>query len=245
MQSVVPPYGDIFGNYGITISGLNLGIAPATILIDGVACAVTASTSTSIVCTVGARPTIPSSNTFKVTLGGSNAVIVNNFLYVLKWSDSRTWGVDLPPIEDDLVYVPAGMTLLVDQDTPILKGIAVESGTLIFPNDTDVTVRSGFITMNGGTFLAGTESAPLHSKLTFIMYGDYYGKQQVMFGNKGIGCLNCKFSMYGKPRLTTWTTISATIETGATSFTVSEDIDWVAGETIVVAATGFYHFHAE
>lgn len=99
--------------------------------------------------------------------------------------------------------------------------------------------------MNGGTFLAGTESAPLHSKLTFIMYGGYYGKQQVMFGNKGIGCLNCKFSMYGKPRLPTWTTISATINAGDTSFTVSEDVDWAVNETIVVAATGFYHFEAE
>lgn len=99
--------------------------------------------------------------------------------------------------------------------------------------------------MNGGTFLAGTESAPLHSKLTFIMYGGYYGKQQVMFGNKGIGCLNCKFSMYGKPRQPTWTTIIATINKGDSSFTVSEDVDWVAGETIVVAATGFYHFEAE
>lgn len=99
--------------------------------------------------------------------------------------------------------------------------------------------------MNGGTFLAGTESAPLYSKLTFIMYGGYYGKQQVMFGNKGIGCLNCKFSMYGKPRLPTWTTISATINPGDTTFIVDEDIDWVAGETIVVAATGFFHYEAE
>ena len=156
MQSVVPPYGDIFGGYTITISGSNLGFAPATILIDGVACAVANSTSNSIACTVGARPNIPTTNTFKVTIGGSNAVIINNFLYVLKWSDSRTWGVDLPPIADDLVYVPPGMTLLIDQDTPVLKGIAVEKGTLIFPNDTDVTVSTGFITMNGGTFLAGT-----------------------------------------------------------------------------------------
>jgi hypothetical protein len=77
------------------------------------------------VCTVGARPNLPSSNSFTVTISGSNAIIVNGFLYVLKWSDSRTWGVDLPPIDGDLVYVPPGMTLLVDQNTPVLAGIAV------------------------------------------------------------------------------------------------------------------------
>lgn len=125
MQSIVPPYGDIFGGYSITITGSHLGFAPATILIDGIACAVSTYTNTSIVCTVGPRPNIPASNTFTVSIGGSNAVIVNNFLYVLKWSDSRTWGTDLAPIDGDLVYVPPGMTLLIDKDTPVLQGIAV------------------------------------------------------------------------------------------------------------------------
>jgi len=180
-----------------------------------------------------------------VTIGNSKALIVNDFLDVLKWSDSRTWGVDLPPIQGDLVYVPPGMSLLVDQDTPILAGIAVEDGALIFPNNTDVTLQSNFITLNGGKFIAGTETAPLHSKLTIIMHGNYFGKQQPMFGNKGIGCLNCKFSMYGRPRTPTWTTIASTINPGSSSFTTSEDVDWQVGESIVVASTSFYHWEAE
>ena len=77
------------------------------------------------------------------------------------------------------------------------------------------------------------------------MYGGYYGKQQPMFGNKGIGCMDCKFSMYGRPRKPTWTTISATISIGDTTLTVTDDVDWKVGETIVVAATSFYHFEAE
>lgn len=50
----------------------------------------------------------------------------------MRWSDIRTWGTDLPPVDGDLVYVPQGMTLYVDQDTPILDGIVVENGKLIF-----------------------------------------------------------------------------------------------------------------
>ena len=61
------------------------------------------------------------------------------------------------------------------------------------------------------------------------MYGDYYGKQQPMFGNKGIGCLNCKFYMFGKPRIMTWTTISATINPGASTLTVTNNVDWQVG----------------
>jgi hypothetical protein len=52
------------------------------------------------------------------------------------------------------------------------------------------------------------------------MYGNYYGKQQPMFGNKGIGCLECKFSMHGKKRTPTWTSLASTINAGDNQFTV-------------------------
>lgn len=50
----------------------------------------------------------------------------------MRWSDVRTWGTDLPPVKDDLVYVPKGMHLLVDQSTPVLNGILVQGGVLEF-----------------------------------------------------------------------------------------------------------------
>jgi hypothetical protein len=43
----------------------------------------------------------------------------------MRWSDIRTWGTDLLPVEGDLVYVPKGMSLYVDQSTPRLDGIVV------------------------------------------------------------------------------------------------------------------------
>ena len=95
--------------------------------------------------------------------------------------------------------------------------------------------------MNGGSFIAGTEESPHTRKLTFIMYGNFYGAQQPMFGNKGIGCLNCKFSMYGTPRTKTWTTLGATINPTELTLTVNDDIDWAVGEKIVVASTSFLH----
>jgi hypothetical protein len=73
------------------------------------------------------------------------------------------------------------------------------------------------------------------------MYGSYYGKQQPMFGNKGIGCRECKFSMYGKPRNKTWTMIADTIYPGNTTFNVIDTVDWQIGERIVIASTDFDH----
>jgi len=62
------------------------------------------------------------------------------------------------------------------------------------------------------------------------MYGDYYGKQQPGVGNKGIGCIDCKLSMYGQPRTPTWTTIDATINKDDNTLTVSRNVDWKVGE---------------
>lgn len=65
-----------------------------------------------------------------MNIGGIPSILKDKFRYVMRWSDVRTWGTDLPPIDDDLVYVPAGMHLLVDQSTPLLNGIIVQGGTL-------------------------------------------------------------------------------------------------------------------
>ena len=135
------------------MTGTNLDQGTPVIKIDGVSCTGATSNATSITCTVGARPTpYNSANTFTVTVGSSNAILKDTFLYVLKWSNATTWGVDSFPIDNDLVFVPVGTSLLVDVNTPILKGIAVEGGNLIFADDADLTVQSGFITMNGGNF---------------------------------------------------------------------------------------------
>jgi len=95
-------------------------------MIDGIRCTLVTANATQINCTVGARPKTPTvANNFTVMVGASNAILKDTFVYVLKWSDSRTWGVDSVPVDGDLVFVPTGMTLLVDINTPILNGIAV------------------------------------------------------------------------------------------------------------------------
>lgn len=50
----------------------------------------------------------------------------------MRWSDPRTWGTDIPPVEGDYVFVPKGMTLYMDQTTPKLLGITVNEASIIF-----------------------------------------------------------------------------------------------------------------
>jgi hypothetical protein len=182
---------------------------------------------------------------FEVNIGKTPAILQKRFRYVMRWSDPRTWGTDLPPIDDDLVHVPPGMHLLVDQTTPILEGIIVENGTIEFSNERDMVVSAEFITLRGGEFIAGTEEDDYDYKLTFVMYGNYYSPQQPMFGNKGIGCLECKFSMIGKKRTPTWTLLNTTVNPDENIITVKEPVDWKVGESIVIASTSYNHNEAE
>lgn len=66
-----------------------------------------------------------------------------------------------------------------------------------------------------------------------------------MFGNKGIGCMECFLSLYGQKRLYTWTQLNSTINVGDITLTVQDPVDWNVGETIVVASTSFDHYEAE
>ena len=97
----------------------------------------------------------------------------------------------------------------------------IKSASVIIPNNTNITIRTGFITIIGGEFIAGTEEHHLDSNVTFILSGYYYGPQQPYAGNKGIFCYECKFSMYGLPRNKIWTTVASTIQADDKVLTVS------------------------
>ena len=45
--------------------------------------------------------------------------------------------------------------------------------------------------------------------------------------------------MHGVPRDVTWTKLGDTVEPGATVITLTEEVDWVAGEQISIASTSF------
>lgn len=152
VDTITPPTGTIYGGTTITFTGSYLNIGTPSVIIDGIQCVVDSGsiTASGFSCVTGPRLQLPQSNSFSVTFGNKNAVLNAEFLYVMRWSDIRTWGTDLPPVEGDIVYVPQGMTLYVDQDTPILAGIIVENGRLVFADEQDMTIRSYLITLNGG-----------------------------------------------------------------------------------------------
>lgn len=158
VSGVSPKFASPAGGDTLTITGSGFGTTTSSVsvVIDEITCTVTAVTDTQITCTTGARPNLPTTNSFVVTISGNSASVqTNGFLYGHRWSDELTWGGDFAPIDDDSVYVPKGMVLIVDQTTPNLYLILVE-GSIVFADEADMTIETTFLIVENGVFRAGT-----------------------------------------------------------------------------------------
>lgn len=170
VTGVSPIQVSVLGGDLVTFTGTGFSntAGDISIIIDGVECAITAASTTSVSCTAGSRPGIVApSIIFRVDGKGQAAMQGNNVLYVNKWSDTQTWGGELPPMTGESVQIPKGLNLLVDIDTTDVLNLILVEGTLIFPSgassDHQRTFHAHIIFVNGGHLIAGTEDEPYTS----------------------------------------------------------------------------------
>ena len=77
------------------------------------------------------------------------------------------------------------------------------------------------------------------------MHGNKYTPEIPIYGSKVIAVRNGILEMHGVARTPTWTELETTAAAGANTITLNTAIDWVAGEEIVIASTGYDSFEAE
>ena len=92
--------------------------------------------------------------------------------------------------------------------------------------------------INNGTMEIGTEKFPYVSKLTITMYGEKYDPAMPIFGKKSIGVSFGTLDIHGAPKLS-WTDLDSTVEPAASELTVVEEVDWVAGDHIMITSTDY------
>ena len=224
LESITPRFGSRLGGETITFRGQNFSATKSkyTILIDGVPCVASSTTTSSIRCTTGARDDLVEAS-LSILIEGTGLVALNEkkFLYVYKWSDGdQTWGGELEPMDGETIVIPTGMNLLVDIDaSPKLMAVFVFGG-LIFPSHTDPTHQRTFnahyIFVHEGYMEAGTEEFPYTSKITITMHSKIDDPYLPIYGNKCIGLRFGTLDLHGIPKEPTWTTMESTVEAGAT-----------------------------
>jgi hypothetical protein len=163
------------------------------------------------------------------------------------WSSKFTWGGADPPIEGDLVVIGASQTIYFDAKTPILTGVIILGGSLIFDDMQDVSLQAQYIIIvANGRLQIGTEQQPFTHKAVITMYGNVRSIELPIFGSKVTAVRNGTIEMHGKNVGVTWTKLSATANAGDTTITVKDSVsNWPIGGQIAIATTGDFQSMGE
>ena len=110
LTSIEPRYGSVLGGTTVTLTGENFNSDTASVKFDNRVCTVSSISSTEIVCVTDDKPYVPDQPLTQITIGGKGNVATQGLVYryVSLWSDTETWGGDIPPMEGESVSIPAG-----------------------------------------------------------------------------------------------------------------------------------------
>ena len=135
LTDIQPRFGKVLGGTEVTFTGTTFSVVKEeiSVIIDGIPCVVSSSTTTQIKCITGKRPgLVATSLDISFKTHGRASLQQKVYTYVNAWSDDTTWGGEFAPLEMETIYIPPGLNLLVDVDkTELLNAVIVE-GSLIF-----------------------------------------------------------------------------------------------------------------
>ncbi|CAF3637436.1 unnamed protein product [Rotaria sp. Silwood1] len=175
----------------------------------------------------------------------------------LYWSNDSHWSFALEgyggyggvkPGDNTNIYIPRGVWLVVDYPLPIIGSLRID-GVLEFEQDINNTLYVDSILINGGQLIIGWPNNPLRSNVDIIITGS--SSVNVLLPNDGgsigprvIGVLG-GLDLHGIPRNVSWTRLATTASAGQNTITLSEPVDWVVGDEIILTTTDTKIDHVE
>ncbi len=162
------------------------------------------------------------------------------FEYLDVWSSRFTWGGLEPPGEGELAVIGPGQRIYFDAaSTPVLKGVVIQGGALIFDDTQDVSLNLEYLLIvDNGTLQIGTEQAPFSHRAVLTLFGHARSTELPIYGAKVLGLRSGRLDMHGQPVGVTWTHLGATAQAGESTITLKEAVEWPVGSEIVIATTG-------
>ncbi len=151
-----------------------------------------------------------------------------------RWSDPATWGGAVPRAGETVV-IAAGRTVLLDVDPPPLARLVID-GRLVVA-DRDVRLRAGAVDVQGA-LEAGDPAHPFAHRAEIVLDAHAPGAGILTVANGG------RLELYGAPRLS-WTRLAENAPAGARGLVLGSAADWVPGDRLALAPTGFDAREAE
>ncbi|MCX6182409.1 MAG: carbohydrate-binding protein [Bacteroidetes bacterium] len=163
---------------------------------------------------------------------------VGNSSQTLNWSSNSTWNLGRPPQAGEIVNIPTGLKVVLNQNADI-KELYID-GTLTPDYTKDLTLSAEVIMVHG-KFEWGTAANPYTKKAVITLKGSDKNASVMGMGTKIIGTMGSGIlSFHGKVRYG-WTMLNANAAAGSTSITLQDAVDWVAGEEMIITTTGREH----
>ena len=169
---------------------------------------------------------------------------------VLMWSNASIWPDNIVPTAGQDVIINESIYVIIDVPTPKLGMLTIHGG-LEFLDSEDRVLEANVIIIDSGRLVAGYPDTPYRHNLRIILHGNVaspqymHGPERINVGSKAIGVfgeliLNSKMD---NPK--SWTTLANTAHKGSNQITLTDNVDWSVGDTIVITSTSFDAFETE
>ena len=151
------------------------------------------------------------------------------------WSDPAGWPGGRLPVAGDQVVIAPGDDVLLDVSPPSLRSLRIQ-GSLRFDRR-DLLLRSGWILVDG-LLEVGTAAEPFAHSATIELDGPV--EDAMGMGGRFLAVATGSLELHGASAAKrTWTQLAASVDSGATQLTLAEATDWVVGDELGIAPSGF------
>ncbi|XP_054983665.1 fibrocystin-L [Sorex araneus] len=248
ISAVSPTRGTTAGGTRLTVEGTGFSenMQDVLVMIGKAKCDVEYSNKTCIICVTSVHMSsgeVP----VHVNIRSSGLARVDDayFSYVDVWSSSLSWGGKSPPEEGSLAVITKGQTILLDQNTPVLKMLLIQGGTLIF-DEADIELQAeNILITDGGILQIGTEASPFQHQAIITLHGHLRSPELPVYGAKTLAVREGTLDLHGLPVPVIWTRLAQTAKAGEKTLILQEAVTWKAGDKIVIASTGHRHSQRE
>ena len=138
------------------------------------------------------------------------------------------------------MVIKKGQTILLDQNTPVLKMLLIQGGELIFDQERpSINLQAeNILITDKGVLQVGTEDEPFRGEASITLFGHVRSKELPVFGAKSLALREGILDIHGLPIQITWTFLSATADDGSTELHLMQRVTWKPGDRIILAPTG-------
>ncbi|XP_033493349.2 PKHD1 like 1, tandem duplicate 1 [Epinephelus lanceolatus] len=248
ITEVSPRRGGTAGGTRLTItgSGFSTDMNELNVTIAGSVCDVQSTNNTHIICITNAQRQSQETKV-RVSIGDQGIANMDNadFFYIDVWSSRFTWGGLSPPEKGSFAVISKGQTILLDTNTPVLKMLLIQGGSLIF-DEADIELQAeNILITDGGRLQIGQEGAPFQHKAIITLHGDLRAPELPVYGAKTLAVREGVLDLHGIPVPVPWTHLAQTATSGTVTLTLMKAVTWKAGDEIVIASTGHRHSQRE